>query len=277
MDSINSEIDKTKLDEYKSVLETFLTDYRQYIGSYSPYTDGCYGNRGLRTKMQRQLNFVLGIIGLVHGGCSLRLEKSVTVSFAQALEYVLTGNVNIQTRTFLESNVESILNQAIGNIENGTIPSRRLKPILPIKDETLRQRCSDLLGAPGSFDRVINQATQVLEDRLRTKLPFEKLCDIIPEAKNQIGETLAHKLLGPATPPIIVSDKPEERSAFHKMVVGMISYLRNPSHHSLSEDTEWSLAWSVVGIVDSLLSELDGSYMSEEKQNAESQPRMKRE
>jgi len=269
-------MNKTKLDEYKSVLETFLSDYRQYIGSYSPYTDGCYGNRGLRTKMQRQLNFVLGIIGLVHGGCSLRLDKSVTVSFAQALEYVLTGNVNIQTRTFLESNVESILNQAIGNIENGTIPSRRLEPILPIKDETLRRRCLDLLNAPGSFDRVVNQATQALEDRLRTRLPFDKLCDIIPEAKNQTGETLAHRLLAPPNPPIIVSDKPEERSAFHKMVVGIMSYLRNPSHHSLNEDTEWSLAWSVVGIVDSLLSELDGSYISEEKQSAKSQRKMKR-
>jgi hypothetical protein len=269
MSDINSEMDKTKLDEYKNVLETFLRDYRQYISSYISYSG--YGESHLRTKMQRQLNLVLNIISFVHAGCSLRLDKSVTISFAQALEYVLTGNVTTQTHTFIESSVESILNQAIGNIENGTIPLKKLEPILPIKDETLRRRCLDLLSAPGSFDRVINQATQVLEDRLRTKLPFEKLCDIIPEAKNQIGETLAHKLLAPPTPPIIVSDKPEERSAFHKMVVGIISYLRNPSHHSLNEDTEWSLAWSVVGIVDSLLSELDGSYISEEKQNAKSQ------
>ena len=100
---------------------------------------------------------------------------------------------------------------------------------------------------------------------MRSKLPHEKLCDIIPEARNQIGETLAHKLLAPPKPAIVVSDKPEERSAFHKMVVGIIAYLRNPSHHSLNDGTEWSLAWSVVGIVDSLLSELDNSYISVDK------------
>lgn len=269
MSDINSDMNKTKLDEYKNTLETFLRDYRQYIGSYSPYGGG-YGQAGLRTKMQRQSKLVLRIIDFVHGGCSLRLDKSTTINFDQALSYVLTGNIRIQTREFVEANVESVLNQAIGNIEHGTIPSGKLEPILPIKDETLRRRCLDLLNAPGSFDRVINQATQVLEERLRSKLPFGELCELIPEAKNQIGETLAHRLLAPPNPPIIVSDKPEERSAFHKMVVGIISYLRNPSHHSLNEDTEWALAWSVVGIVDSFLSELDNSYISGEKPKTKS-------
>ena len=40
-----------------------------------------------------------------------------------------------------------------------------------IKDEVLKSRCSDLLSANGHFDRVINQATQVLEERIRSKLP----------------------------------------------------------------------------------------------------------
>lgn len=273
MSGISSEMNKTKLDEYKDVLATFLGDYRQYIGSYASYRG--YGKADLRTKMQRQLKLVLEIVDFVHGGCSLRLDKSTTIDFSQALSYVLTGNVDARTRTFVESNIESVLNQAIGNIENGTIPPEKLEPILPVKDQILSQRCSDLLNAPGSFDRVINQATQVLEDRLRTKLPFEKLCELIPEAKNQIGETLAHRLLAPPNPAIIVSDKPEERSAFHKMVVGIISYLRNPSHHSLNEDTEWSLAWSVVGVVDSLLSELDNSYISQEKPKTKSRGKTK--
>jgi len=263
MSGMNSETNNRKLDQCKSVLEAFLDEYREYIASYHDY--GGYRRSDLRTKLQRQSRLVLLIVDDVHGGCSLRLDESNIVNFGQALSYVLTGSVTFKTRGFLEANVESVLNQAIGNIDNGTIPSKRLEPILPIKDHTLRQRCSDLLDAPGSFDRVINQATQVLEDRLRTKLPFEKLCDIIPEAKNQVGENLAHRLLAPPNPAIIVSDKPDERSAFHKMVVGMISYLRNPSHHSLNEDTEWALAWSVVGIVDSLLSELDNSYISEEE------------
>ena len=95
---------------------------------------------------------------------------------------------------------------------------------------------------------------------MRSRIPFETLCEIIPEAKNQIGEPLANKLLASNDPLIIVSDKHLERIAFHKMVVGVIAYLRNPSHHSLNDNTESALAWSVVGIVDSLLYSIDNAY-----------------
>jgi hypothetical protein len=202
--------------------------------------------------MQRQLNLVSNIIDAVHGGRSFTLNTSEEINFLQALSYVLTNNVSKDHRKFIESNVESILNEAIGNIVNETIPSKQIVPIIPIKDDELKKRCLDLLNAPGSFDRVINQTTQILEARLRSRIPFEKLCEIVPETKNQIGENLAHKLLAPPNPVIVVSDKPEECSAFHKMVVGVIVYLRNPSHHSLNDNTERALAWSVVGIVDSL-------------------------
>lgn len=36
-----------------------------------------------------------------------------------------------------------------------------------LQDTTLKSRCSDLLSAKDHFDRVINQATQVFEDRIR--------------------------------------------------------------------------------------------------------------
>ena len=54
--------------------------------------------------------------------------------------------------------------QHVGNqiIEIGSIYNS-------IQDEPLKARCADLLSAPANFDRVINQATLVLEDRIRTK------------------------------------------------------------------------------------------------------------
>lgn len=39
-----------------------------------------------------------------------------------------------------------------------------------IADSELRDRCSDLLTAKTHFDRAINQATQVLEDRIRRRV-----------------------------------------------------------------------------------------------------------
>lgn len=91
---------------------------------------------------------------------------------------------------------------------------------------------------------------------------------MIPEARDHVGEPLANKLLSPNKPVIIVSEKQTERAAFHKMVVGVIAYLRNPSHHLLDDKTEWALAWSVVGIIDSLLSQLENRYVAEDSEDS---------
>jgi hypothetical protein len=145
-------MNKDQLDEYKNVLEIFLNDYQKYINSYSTrYGSGDYYDDSLKTKMQRELSLVSKIVASVHGGCSLKLSESETVNFRQALSNILTNNISKANRIFLESNVESILNQAIGNIVNDTIPSLQIEPIIPIKDDELKKRCLDLLNAPGSF------------------------------------------------------------------------------------------------------------------------------
>lgn len=256
-------VDKEELSNYKNNLVSFRDTYQQYIGS----ANRSYGTSSdrLRTQLHEKVPLVTNIVAIVHGGGQYFQDKEEH-SFYATLAYALNESV-IMNRNWpqITAHVDGIISEAIGRIDSGIFPRKKIHPILSIKDHQLSKRCLDILNAPGSFDRVINQATQVLEDRLRSRLPFEKLCEIIPEAKNQIGENLAHKLLASPNPAIVVSDKPEECTAFHRMVVGIIAYLRNPSHHSLNDDTEWSLAWSVVGIVDSLLSELDNSYISGEE------------
>jgi hypothetical protein len=115
----------------------------------------------------------------------------------------------------------------------------------------------------------------VLEHRLRGKISHEKLSEIIPSSADQIGESLANKLLSPARPVIVVSDDKLERTAFLKMVQGVFAYLRNSSHHSLDNRTKRSLAWSVVGLVDALLLELDNSYVPGETASDSSKGRDK--
>ena len=71
--------------------------------------------------------------------------------------------------------LRSRISQLLHYLENVHLASNRVLEIGSvynlIKDQELKSRCSDLLSAPNHFDRVINQATQVLEERLRTKLP----------------------------------------------------------------------------------------------------------
>ena len=131
-------------------------------------------------------------------------------------------------------------------------------PILTIKDEELHQRTSDLLSAPGNYDRVLREATTILEDRLRGKVPFEDLAKLIPNASDQTGENLVNKLLNPSSPIVVIGDRQEQNKLF-RMLSGTIAYWRNPSHHSVDDNIEWSWAWSAVGLIDQLLGDLESA------------------
>lgn len=128
-------------------------------------------------------------------------------------------------------------------------------PVLIIKDDELRTRTSDLLSAPGHYDRVLREATTILEDRIRRKVPFEDLAKLIPNAADQTGDALVNKLLSPNEPAIVYGDRLKQNQVF-RMLGGVLAYLRNPSHHGIDDDTAWSWAWSVVGLVDQLLDDI---------------------
>ena len=57
-------------------------------------------------------------------------------------------------------------------------------PVLTINDDELRSRTLDLLSAPANYDRVLREATTVLEDRIRQKVPFDDLSVLIPAASD---------------------------------------------------------------------------------------------
>lgn len=101
-----------------------------------------------------------------------------------------------------------------------------------IKDTELRSRCSDLLKAPGAYDRVVREATTVVENRIRSRCPPETLARLIPNAADQTGENLVNKLLSPEKPILVISSEKHKRVAFHRIMLGIVSYLRNPSHFS---------------------------------------------
>lgn len=149
-------------------------------------------------------------------------------------------------------------------IEAGLWPQIETRPVLVIQDMELRNRCLDLLSAPTAYDRVTREATTILEDRIRMKLPHTLLARLIPQAADQTGDNLVNRLLSPRNPVIIVSSEKQKQVAFHQITSGVFSYLRNPYHNRLDPSTEWSWAWSTVGLMDRLLAEVDGSSISEQ-------------
>jgi len=93
----------------------------------------------------------------------------------------------------------------------GLWPPKEPIPILVIKDAELKSRCSDLLSAPGAYDRVIREATTILENRIRNKCPHETLARLIPSAADQTSDNLIHKLFSPDNLVLSISSDKHKR------------------------------------------------------------------
>jgi len=119
-----------------------------------------------------------------------------------------------------------------------------------IKDEELRSRCGDLLTANGHFDRVVNQATQVLEARIQQK-----------SGSTKSGKQLVNEVVKPdiTSSILILSNNANEQEGYSNILRGLMQTLRNSSHHSLSTSYTREDAFAVCGFIDQLLRVIDRS------------------
>jgi len=248
-------------NQAKHTLESFLI-------AFNKYADEIYGERRrdcldqLRTQLQQKEPKVTRYLLDILGNLTFTLGsfgQIANVSVSSLLPSALLGGNNELKHNFrdYEAPVTAAINKAIGTIDAGLWPPKEPTPVLVIHDEELRKRCSDLLASPDNYDRVIREATTVLEDRIRNKCPHDTLCRLIPHSADQNGENLTNKLFATDSPVLSISEDKKTRIAFHKILLGVFSYLRNPYHHRLDPNTEWSWAWSTVGFIDRLLSDID--------------------
>lgn len=259
--------DQSHAQHVKDALKSFLKMFNQYAKEV-------YGDHRrdrldkLRISLQQQTSEVTSYLLEILGDATFAFGPSwqrSTLSLRDLLSASLLGGNNELPHNFrnYEALATSALNKAIGTIEAGLWPPKELAPVLVIKDDELRSRCSDLLQAPGNYDRVIREATTVLENRLRSKPPHALLAQLIPNAADQMGDNLVNKLLSPNSPILVISSEKRKQLAFHRIMLGAVSYLRNPYHHSLDPYTEWSWAWSTVGFIDRLLADIEICVVTE--------------
>jgi len=263
-----SKTDKQSLrNQAKQTLTPFLV-------MFSDYAEEIYNQRRrdrldeLRTQLQqkeprvtRYLLDILGNLTFTLGSFGQRANVSVSGLLPSAL---LGGNNELKHNfRDYEAPVTAAVNKAIGAIDAGIWPPEEPAPVLVIHDDELKKRCSDLLASPDNYDRVIREATTVLEDRIRNKCPHATLCRLIPHSADQNGENLTNKLFAPNGPVLSISEDKKTRVAFQKILLGVFSYLRNPYHHRLATNTEWSWAWSTVGFIDRLISEIESCVVIE--------------
>lgn len=123
-----------------------------------------------------------------------------------------------------------------------------------IEDTELQKRCGDiLLEASDAFDRVINQATQILEDRIKRKADLQNT--------NYIGLVLVSKAIHSKLEFTILkfSDNPDIQEQYAALFKGIIGVYRNTSHHGLDYQCSREEALKFCSYVDLLLKEVEKS------------------
>lgn len=122
---------------------------------------------------------------------------------------------------------------------------------IEIRDPALRNRCLDLFaqfredGQHDRLDTVVNEATRILEDRLRS------LSNAPP---NCVGVDLAKEAFALPNPRLIVSDIAAEQDSAHLLYRGVFGFVRNSAHHRLLGTLQPERVLQVVGMVDYLIS-----------------------
>ena len=123
-----------------------------------------------------------------------------------------------------------------------------------IHDRELQERCGDLIVGSGPFDRVINQATLVLEDRVRGRGGFEKTL---------VGSSLVNAAIrpDPQDSTIVFSDVRSEQEGYANIIRGIMQALRNETHHTVSDKFTREDALSICGFIDRILRLIDESVV----------------
>ena len=122
-----------------------------------------------------------------------------------------------------------------------------------IQDTELRDRCTDILMATSKFDRPINQATLVLEDRIRNKAqPTARL----------VGDKLVNFAFNEELTKTVLqvpSGDPDDQRGFTQIIRGTVAAFRNKTHHHVVNSFSREDALRVCGFIDVLLRVVDNS------------------
>lgn len=170
------------------------------------------------------------------------LPSHVTEGLDRAAFGAQKQSIDLKIRQLI-SYLEKVHNAASRIVEVGSAYNL-------IRDQELKSRCSDLLSANDHFDRVINQATQVMEERLRLK---------VPQFAGEIGIKLVNAAVknSPQDSPICFSANQSEQEGYASILRGMVGAFRNTSHHRFLTHVTREQALQICAFIDNLLAALE--------------------
>jgi hypothetical protein len=177
----------------------------------------------------------------------------------------LPAYIQQEVRGALQAGDVASLSTTRANVQPKRAPARKakfeIKSVVDetLKDKELRDRCRDLLSAGRHYDRVLREATTVLDNRLK------KLSGV----KNLNPAPLVGKVLNgdPARAVIVVSPEANEQQGFHNMCSGVMLAFRDNTHHNLSDSFTQSDALKFCGMIDILLAVIGKGTVYSERVN----------
>lgn len=119
-----------------------------------------------------------------------------------------------------------------------------------ILDSELMSRCRDLLKSKKHFDRVLREATTVLEDRIKSKAEITTSIRPMTLVNRALNPNLDRAIL-------IISDEPSEQEGFHSLCKGIVLAFRHEAHHNLDDDVTREDALKFCAFIDVLLGMLE--------------------
>lgn len=175
---------------------------------------------------------------------NLDVTKQAEVRDALPAIFASAKSISHSTRTKNGNGVKSTISKKA---------SLKLAIEYLIEDQELRTRCQDILMASANFDRPINQATLVLEDRIRKKAqPTVKLVgeNLVGYAFNEdISKTVLR----------VASNDSDDQRGFTQILRGVVPAFRNKTHHHIVNNFSREEAIRVCGFIDVLLRVVDSS------------------
>jgi hypothetical protein len=217
------------------------------------------GNKGI-TAVNSMVSKKAAKLGISAEAALIILAKEYDVgtsTYQRSLDATKQGEVRDALPTIFASKAGTLSNGKRTVKKNARFPSEPalIKAAIEylIQDDELRDRCGDILLASSKFDRPINQATLVLEERIRNKAkPIQNLVGerLVTFAFN---EDLAKTLLS------VASGDSDDQRGFTQILRGLFATFRNKTHHHIIRTFSREEAMRVCGFIDVLLRIVDSS------------------
>lgn len=188
----------------------------------------------------------LVILASQHGIGTAVFQRSLDPGMQSAIRYALDAAAPAAHRS---------RSPRAGKAVEQRSTSRReiLKGIIDllINDHQLRSKCGDILLARSNYDRPINQATLVLEDRIRKK---------VKPPTTMFGENLVNYAFNEKlekTRLQVASAQAEEQRGITIILRGFVPAFRNTTHHHIVDTFSQEDAIRSCAFIDLLLRVID--------------------